>query len=123
MYGKRRSLGILDIYGFENLEQNGLESLLINYCNERLHRTIVNSTLGIEQEEYVREGLEWTKIHYFDNIVICDLIDKRNHGMLVLLEEAHVHTDEAFFTRLQQCCAGHTHCLLADTNLPPQSFQ
>lgn len=34
--GKRCTLGILDVYGFESLAHNGLERLLINYAAERV---------------------------------------------------------------------------------------
>lgn len=60
-------LGVLDLYGFEIFEKNGFEQLIINYCNEKLHQFITGSTLKDEQEELFREGLEWTKIEYFNN--------------------------------------------------------
>jgi myosin heavy subunit len=31
-----------------------------------------------QQELYVKEGLDWTKIDFYDNQPICDLIDKVN---------------------------------------------
>lgn len=60
-------LGVLDLYGFEVLETNGFEQLIINYCNEKLQQFITTATLRDEQEEMTREGLEWTRIDYFNN--------------------------------------------------------
>ena len=75
-HGKRRVLGLLDIYGFENLTTNSFEQLIINYCNEKLHQHVTEVLLKEEQEEYVYEGLEWTPVPYVDNSAVCDLIDK-----------------------------------------------
>ena len=58
------------------LQTNGFEQFIINYCNEKLQQIFIELTLREEQEEYVREGIEWTNIEYFDNISICDLIEK-----------------------------------------------
>lgn len=76
MHGKRRVLGILDIYGFENLPENGFEQLIINYCNEKLHQHVNEVTLKEEQEDNVHEGLEWSAIPFVDNTPVCDLFDK-----------------------------------------------
>lgn len=61
-------LGVLDLYGFEDLERNGFEQLMINYCNEKLHQFVTVCSLKDEQEEIMREGLEWIKIEYFNNM-------------------------------------------------------
>lgn len=66
--GKRKLLGILDLYGFETFEKNGFEQLMINYCNEKLHQFVIACTLKEEQEEMIKEGLEWSKIEYFNNV-------------------------------------------------------
>ncbi|KAF7273349.1 hypothetical protein GWI33_013937 [Rhynchophorus ferrugineus] len=120
--GKRRVLGVLDLYGFEMFKQNSFEQLIINYCNEKVHQFITNICLKDEQEEMVKEGLEWTKIEFFNNIVICQLLENENHGVLSLLEEPHIHTDGDYLTRLEQCCSGHMHCLIDEVN-SPNSFQ
>ncbi|XP_019763292.2 unconventional myosin-Ib [Dendroctonus ponderosae] len=120
--GKKRVLGVLDLYGFESFETNSFEQLIINYCNEKLHQFMTNICLKEEQEELIKEGLEWTKIDFFNNIAICQLFETDNHGILALLEEPHVQTDETFLMRLEQCCSGHTHCLIDAVN-NANSFQ
>lgn len=66
--GKKKVLGVLDLYGFEIFEKNGFEQLMINYCNEKLHQFVTSCALKDEQEEIIREGLEWTKIDFFNNM-------------------------------------------------------
>lgn len=66
--GKKRIIGVLDIYGFEVFDNNGFEQLMINFSNEKLHQFVTASTLKEEQEEHVKEGIEWTKIEYFNNM-------------------------------------------------------
>ncbi|KAN0084753.1 P-loop containing nucleoside triphosphate hydrolase protein [Elaphomyces granulatus] len=83
------SIGILDIYGFEIFEKNSFEQLCINYVNEKLQQIFIQLTLKAEQEEYAREQIKWTPISYFDNKVVCSLIeDKRPPGVLAALNDA-----------------------------------
>lgn len=49
-------------------EDNGFEQLLINFCNEKLHQLITSLTLKEEQKAHLKEGIEWTKIEYFNNM-------------------------------------------------------
>lgn len=72
---------------------------------------------------YLREGLEWARLDYFDNETICDLIDKPNYGILYLLDEPHINCDNALLIRLQQCCAGHPNFLSQDNSSTYRSFQ
>ncbi|CAG9766650.1 unnamed protein product [Ceutorhynchus assimilis] len=116
--GKRKFLGVLDLYGFECFNTNSFEQLIINYCNEKLHQFMINICVKEEQEGMIKEGLEWTKIEYFNNLAICQLLEHENHGILSLLEEPHIQTDDEYFTRLEQCCSGHTHCLIDEVNTP-----
>ena len=83
------SVGILDIYGFEIFERNSFEQLCINYVNEKLQQIFIQLTLKTEQEEYAREQIKWTPINYFDNKVVCDLIEeKRPPGVFAALNDA-----------------------------------
>lgn len=92
------SIGILDIYGFEIFERNSFEQLCINYVNEKLQQIFIQLTLKTEQEEYEREQIKWTPIKYFDNKVVCELIEeKRPAGVFATLNDAcaTAHADPA----------------------------
>ncbi|KAH9932028.1 P-loop containing nucleoside triphosphate hydrolase protein [Epithele typhae] len=82
-------IGILDIFGFEIFEDNSFEQLCINYVNEKLQQIFIELTLKTEQEEYVREQIKWTPIKYFNNKVVCDLIEERRPpGIFAALNDA-----------------------------------
>eukprot|EP01132_Coremiostelium_polycephalum_P006092 gene6092-7590_t len=96
-------IGILDIYGFEVFDSNSFEQLNINYCNEKLQQLFIELTLKSEQEEYIREGIEWKNIEYFNNKPICELIEKKPVGLVSLLDEACLiakSTDQTFLQNL-----------------------
>ncbi|XP_061579984.1 unconventional myosin-Ib isoform X7 [Cololabis saira] len=110
---RHKVMGVLDIYGFEIFEDNSFEQFIINYCNEKLQQIFIELTLREEQEEYVREGIEWTNIEYFNNAVICDLIENNQNGILAMLDEECLRpgtvTDETFLDKLNTVCAEHQH--------------
>ena len=85
-------IGILDIYGFEIFEVNSFEQFCINYCNEKLQQYFINNVLQSEQEEYAREGIQWTPIDFFDNQPIISLIEgtgsRGSASIIALLDEA-----------------------------------
>ncbi|KAL5509430.1 hypothetical protein EMCRGX_G004803 [Ephydatia muelleri] len=84
---KKKCMGVLDIYGFEVFAENGFEQFIINYCNEKLQQVFIELTLKSEQDEYEREGIEWTHIDYFNNAVICELIEHPKQGILAYLDD------------------------------------
>ncbi|KZO93982.1 hypothetical protein CALVIDRAFT_539354 [Calocera viscosa TUFC12733] len=91
-------IGVLDIYGFEIFEDNSFEQLCINYVNEKLQQIFIELTLKTEQDEYVREQIKWTPIKYFNNKIVCDLIEERRPpGIFAALNDAcaTAHADPA----------------------------
>lgn len=106
--GADKSIGILDIYGFEIFEHNSFEQICINYVNEKLQQIFIQLTLKSEQDTYAREKIKWTPIKFFDNKVVCDLIEaKRPPGIFAAMNDsvatAHADSDaadQAFAQRL-----------------------
>ncbi|KAG0238392.1 class II myosin [Actinomortierella wolfii] len=83
------TIGVLDIYGFEIFEENSFEQLCINYVNEKLQQIFIELTLKAEQEEYVREKIQWTPIDFFNNKIVCDLIEERRPpGIFAAMNDA-----------------------------------
>eukprot|EP00002_Diphylleia_rotans_P012413 TRINITY_DN2428_c0_g1_i1.p1 TRINITY_DN2428_c0_g1~~TRINITY_DN2428_c0_g1_i1.p1 ORF type:complete len:1093 (+),score=254.33 TRINITY_DN2428_c0_g1_i1:94-3372(+) len=110
------TIGVLDIYGFEIFKKNGFEQLCINYVNEKLQQLFIELTLKQEQEEYVREGIKWTPIQYFNNKVVCDLIEgKKPPGVFAILDDAcstaHAEAEGADRNLVQRlgACSSHPH--------------
>ncbi|XP_045772593.1 unconventional myosin IC isoform X2 [Maniola jurtina] len=106
-------IGILDIYGFEIFPKNSFEQFCINFCNEKLQQLFIQLTLKSEQEEYLREGIEWVPVEYFNNIIICDLIEERHRGIISILDDECLRpgdaTDLSFLEKLSQRLDGHAH--------------
>lgn len=95
-------IGVLDIYGFEHFAKNSFEQFCINYANEKLQQEFNQHVFKLEQEEYLREKIDWTFIDFSDNQPCIDLIEARL-GVLALLDEESrlpMGSDEQFVTKL-----------------------
>ncbi|KAI5148507.1 myosin V [Enteropsectra breve] len=51
------NLNILDIFGFESFDVNGLDQFCINWCNERIYDTFVQGTFNQQKALLVSEGV------------------------------------------------------------------
>eukprot|EP00501_MAST-03F_sp_TOSAG23-6_P001367 GSMAST32.ASY1.ANO1.1421.1 assembled CDS len=100
------TIGVLDIYGFEIFETNFFEQFCINYL-----------TLKAEQEEYSREGITWTEIPFFNNKIVCQLIEARKPpGIFTILDDTcktiHAESrgvDIKFLDKLKSFQSKHKH--------------
>ncbi|KAK5016021.1 Myosin type-2 heavy chain 1, partial [Cryomyces antarcticus] len=101
-------IGVLDIYGFEHFAKNSFEQFCINYANEKLQQEFNQHVFKLEQEEYLREQIDWTFIDFSDNQPCIDLIEGKL-GVLALLDEESrlpMGSDESFVTKLHHNFAG-----------------
>ncbi|XP_072249521.1 LOW QUALITY PROTEIN: myosin IEb [Leuresthes tenuis] len=112
------NIGVLDIYGFEIFQKNGFEQFCINFVNEKLQQIFIELTLKAEQEEYVQEGIKWSPIEYFNNKVVCDLIESKLNppGIMSILDDvcATMHAkgegaDQTLLQKLQGQIGTHEH--------------
>jgi myosin heavy subunit len=111
-----RFIGILDIYGFENLTSNGLEQLFINYANEKLQALFNHTVFNLEKAEYDREGIALDSVTYPDNQVShCRALESRTcmgYGMWwcqACVEMIEHRTNGMFATM-------HSECLLSSSS-------
>ncbi|EPB78932.1 myTH4 domain protein [Ancylostoma ceylanicum] len=82
-------ISVVDYYGIERYNNNGLEQLLINSVNEKLENTFVKQTFLDEIADYADEGLtfEWKMPPSLDNEVVLDLLCKKPYGLLYLIDD------------------------------------
>ncbi|KAL7865165.1 hypothetical protein SRHO_G00104120 [Serrasalmus rhombeus] len=101
-----KSVGILDIFGFENFEVNRFEQFNINYANEKLQEYFNKHIFSLEQLEYNREGIHWEAIDWMDNAECLDLIEKKL-GILALINEESRFPKGTDYTLLEKLHSRH----------------
>merc|ERR1712226_1510999 len=96
-------IGVLDIAGFEIFDYNGFEQICINYVNEKLQQFFNNHIFTLEQEEYVREGLEWANVDFGMDLQKCIDMFEKPMAFLAIFEEESLFpktTDATFAEKL-----------------------
>lgn len=109
------SIGLLDIFGFENFSTNrfarfvsssshmspaaqqmkpctltsvcSFEQLCINFANETLQQFFVSHVFKLEQEEYLKEDVQWRNMKFSDNQHILELLAGKPCTLLPLIDE------------------------------------
>ncbi|CBY01055.1 hypothetical protein LEMA_P021850.1 [Plenodomus lingam JN3] len=117
-------IGVLDIYGFEHFAKNSFEQFCINYANEKLQQEFNAHVFKLEQEEYMREKIDWTFIDFADNQPCIDLIEGKM-GILSLLDEESrlpMGSDEQFVTKLHHNFSGDKHKFYKKPRFGKSSF-
>lgn len=125
---KSSLIGVLDIYGFEVFDNNSFEQFCINYCNEKLQQLFIELVLKQEQEEYNREGIAWTNIEYFNNQIICDLVEAPHKGIISIMDDAckmtaEKVTDEILLEAMDKNLKGHKHYVSRQTKPPEKNLR
>merc|ERR1712156_681630 len=102
-------IGVLDIAGFEIFDYNGFEQICINYVNEKLQQFFNQHMFTLEQEEYVREGLDWANVDFGMDLQPCiDMFEKPMCFLAVFEEESLFPkaTDQTFCAKLHENLLG-----------------
>ena len=100
---KVQYIGVLDIAGFEIFDFNGFEQICINYVNEKLQQFFNSHMFTLEQEEYVREGLDWANVDFGMDLQKCIDMFEKPMGLLAVFEEESLFpkaTDQTFCEKL-----------------------
>ncbi|KAM6217467.1 unconventional myosin-VIIb [Rhynchocyon petersi] len=105
----RWAIGLLDIFGFENFQNNSFEQLCINLANEHLQQFFVQHVFTMEQEEYHMENITWNYIHYTDNRNTLELLVLKPMSIISLLDEESRLPQGTDITMLQKLKRVHAH--------------
>merc|ERR1712210_41814 len=101
---KANFCAVLDIAGFEIFEYNGFEQISINFVNEKLQQFFNHHMFVVEQEEYVREGIDWAMVDFGMDLQACIIMFEKPMGIWAILEEESLFpkaTDKSFEEKLK----------------------
>lgn len=116
------SIGVLDIFGFEDYQHNSFEQFCINFANEKLQFYFNKHVFKLEQEEYVSEGIDWRTVDFVDNAACLELICGRPTGLLNLIDEESSFpgaSETSLLDKLNKNQSGHKYY---DQSLIEQAF-
>ncbi|XP_050297745.1 unconventional myosin-XV isoform X2 [Anthonomus grandis grandis] len=100
-------VSLLDIFGFENLNENSFEQLCINFASESLQLYFNKHVFKLEQQEYAKERLEWTNLTWNDNTPVIQLLGKKPVGIFHLLDDESNFPRASDASFLEKCHYNH----------------
>ena len=100
-------ISILDIFGFEDFQENSFEQLCINYANENLQYFFNKNVFKLEQAEYAKEKIEWNPITFSDNQPIIHMLSKKPVGIFHLLDDESNFPKATDLSFLEKCHYNH----------------
>lgn len=103
----KTSIGVLDIFGFENFSVNSFEQVCINYANENLQQFFIHHIFKMEQEYYKNEGVNWKHISYVDNQEVLDMIGMKPMNIMSLIDEESKFPKGTDFSMLSKLHTNH----------------
>merc|ERR1719471_2038275 len=101
---KANFCAVLDIAGFEIFEYNGFEQISINFVNEKLQQFFNHHMFVVEQEEYVKEGIDWVMVDFGMDLQAAIIMFEKPMGIWAILEEESLFpkaTDKSFEEKLK----------------------
>merc|ERR1712055_1173786 len=101
---KANFCAVLDIAGFEIFEYNGFEQISINFVNEKLQQFFNHHMFVVEQEEYVKEGIDWEMVDFGMDLAAAIIMFEKPMGIWAILEEESLFpkaTDKSFEEKLK----------------------
>merc|ERR1719400_2418786 len=101
---KSNFCAVLDIAGFEIFEYNGFEQISINFVNEKLQQFFNHHMFVVEQEEYVKEGIDWAMVDFGVDLAAAIIMFEKPMGIWAILEEESLFpkaTDKSFEEKLK----------------------
>lgn len=117
-----RTLGLLDLFGFESFQKNDMEQLLINLANEALQDMYCKQVLIAESLLYKSEGLRVEEVTFVSNSGCVDLLVQ---GLVPLLDEQSQltnGTDKRFLANLYKDFKKNPYLLLPHAKVRQECF-
>lgn len=117
------SIGLLDIFGFENFQRNSFEQMCINLANEQLHQLFTKYIFKLEIQECLDEAINLNDddlISFQDNQIILDLFLEKRYSIFTALDEISKFpqaTDQSLATKLHQTLPN----IYTDVYIPPKN--